>query len=222
MGAADVFEVEADHVLVATGARWTTDGIGRHRGTPIALAAGARLLSADNLFDAGETPPGRVLIYDDDHYYLGPVLALELRRRGHDVVFVTPAGRVGAWSAFTAEQSAACAALIEREVEIVPNRILEGVEEGCARAACVFTGRETRISADWVLPLTRREPNDGIYRDILAAVEAGSLKSLRRIGDCEAPGIIASAVYSGYRNALEMDETGELLSSEVRRERSHV
>ena len=222
MGAADVFEVVADHVLVATGARWTTDGVGRHRGTPIELAAGARLLSADNLLDAEETPPGRVLIYDDDHYYLGPVLALELRRRGHDVVFVTPAGRVGAWSAFTAEQSAACAALIEREVEIVPNRILEGVEEGCARAACVFTGRETRISADWVLPLTRREPNDGIYRDILAAAEAGSLKSLRRIGDCEAPGIIASAVYSGYRNALEMDETGELLSSEVRRERSHV
>ena len=220
MSAADVFEVEAEHVIVATGARWATDGVGRHRDTPLEVAAGARILSADRVLEGEEMPPGRALIYDDDHYYLGPVLALELRRRGNDVVLVTPAGRVGQWSAFTSEQDAACAALIRANVEIVTNRILEGVEEGRARAACVFTGRETTISADWVLPLTRREPSDGLYRDILAESKASPLKSVRRAGDCEAPGIIASAVYSGYRVAREMKGTGEPPSDEVRRERS--
>ena len=56
MGAADVFEVVADHVLVATGAIWTTDGIGRHRDLPIETAAGARVLSADRVLDGTETP----------------------------------------------------------------------------------------------------------------------------------------------------------------------
>ena len=220
MSTADVFEVESQHVIVATGARWATDGIGRHRDTPIDAAPGARVHSVDAVLEGEETPPGRVLIYDDDHYYLGPVLALELRRRGHDVVLMTPAGRVGQWSTFTWEQDSACAALIDADVEIVSDRILEGVEAGCARVACVFTGRETTISADWVLPLTQREPNDGLYRNILARSEASALKSVRRVGDCEAPGIIASAVYSGYRVAREMDATGEPLSDAVRRERS--
>lgn len=220
MNAADVCEVEAEHVIVATGARWATDGVGRHRDTALETATGARVVSADDLLEGKATPAGRALIYDDDHYYLGPVLALELRRRGLDVVLVTPAGRVGQWSAFTAEQDSACAALLERDVEILTNRILEGVEEECARASCVFTGRETRISADWVLPLTRREPNDGIYRDLLARREAGALESVRRIGDCEAPGIIASAVYSGHRVAREMSRAGDPLPDEVRRERA--
>ena len=221
MNAADALEVEAECVIVATGAQWATDGVGRHRDTPIERTPGARVLSVDDVLEGKETPPGRVLIYDDDHYYLGPVLALELRRRGLDVVLLTPAGRVGQWSAFTSEQDAACAALIDGNVEIVTNRILEGVEEGSARAACVFTGRETAISADWVLPITRREPNDGLYFGILARREVSRLESLRRVGDCEAPGIIATAVYSGYRIAREMNRPDGPLAEEVRRERTH-
>ena len=221
MSAEDVFEVEADHVVVATGAQWATDGVGRHRDIPIEIAAGARVLSADTVLRGEETPPGRVLIYDDDHYYLGPVLALELRRRKHDVVLVTPAGRVGQWSAFTSEQSATCAALIDAGVEIATNLILERVEDGCARAACVFSGREASIPADWVLPLTRREPNDALYRDLLAESEESPFQSLCRAGDCEAPGIIASAVYSGYRIAWEMGAAADALRSDyLRRERA--
>ncbi len=219
MSAADVFEVGARHVIVATGARWATDGVGRHRVTPIECADDARVVSADAVLDGEETPTGRVLIYDDDHYYLGPVLALALRRRGHDVVLLTPAGRAGQWSNYTSEQERTCAELLENNVEIVTNRVLEGVEAGLVRTSCVFTGEEASLSADWVLPLTRRDPNDGLYRDILARSEAGSLTSVRRIGDCEAPGIIASAVYSGYRTGLEMDASGAPPAVGTKRER---
>ena len=219
MNASDALEVGADHIIVATGARWTTDGVGRRRSTPFDVSAGALVVSADSVLEGSETPSGRALIFDDDHYYLGPVLALELRRRGRDVVIVTPAGRVGHWSSFTSEQDRTYAALIEENVEIVANRILEGAEPGLARTSCVFTGRELSIAADWVLPLTRREPNDRIYREILAERESGPFASIHRIGDCEAPGIIASAVYSAYRTATEMGASGGALSDETRRER---
>ena len=221
MNVPDALEVEADHIIVATGARWTTDGVGRKRATPFERSAGVPVLSVDSVLEGGETPPGRALIFDDDHYYLGPVLALELRRRGHDVVIVTPAGRVAHFSSFTSEQDCTYAALIEQQIEIVPNQILEGAERGRARTSCVFSGRETNISMDWVLPVTRREPNDGLYRDLLARSEANALKSVRRVGDCEAPGIIASAVYSGYRIGMEMDASGAPLSEETKRERFH-
>ena len=121
---------------------------------------------------------------------------------------------------WSAEQAKACSALIEGDVEIVTNRVLEGVEAGRVRSACVFTGRESTITADWVLPLTRREANDGLYFELLAREEPGRLKSVLRVGDCEAPGLIASAVYSGHRVARGMKETGEAPPDEVRRERA--
>ncbi len=38
-----------------------------------------------------------------------------------------------------------------------------------------------------------------------AAGAQGAPKSVRRIGDCEAPAIIAAAVYAGHRYARELD-----------------
>ena len=49
---------------------------------PIALAADADVLTPDDIM-AGRMPRGRdVLIYDDDHYYMGGVLAELLRKHG--------------------------------------------------------------------------------------------------------------------------------------------
>ena len=63
------------------------------------------------------------------------------------------------------------------------------------------------IAADWILPLTRREPHDALYHEVRAAIvedRTGAPKTVTRIGDCLAPGTIAAAVYGGYRAALEM------------------
>ncbi len=52
-------------------------------------------------------------------------------------------------------------------------------------------------------------PTDELYYDLerlMEAGQAGSTKSIRRIGDCEAPEPIASAVYSGRRYAMELDD----------------
>jgi dimethylamine/trimethylamine dehydrogenase len=64
------------------------------------------------------------------------------------------------------------------------------------------------MAADAVVMVTARQPNDGLYRalcDRLAAGTEGAPKSVRRIGDCEAPAIIATAVYAGHKLARELD-----------------
>lgn len=47
---------------------------------------------------------GPVVVFDDDHYYLGAVLAEKLRLDGLEVTLVTPADRVSAWTINTLEQ----------------------------------------------------------------------------------------------------------------------
>ena len=78
----------------------------------------AKLASAgDDLF-GGATLDGRVLIYDDDHYYLGGCLAEHLRNAGHAVTLVTPAPVVSSWTGYTHEQHRIQARLLELGVEL--------------------------------------------------------------------------------------------------------
>ena len=62
-----------EHVAIATGAFWRRDGVARFHLAPLALE-GATLFTPDDIMN-GARPQGRVLIYDDDHYYLGGILA---------------------------------------------------------------------------------------------------------------------------------------------------
>ena len=74
----DAEEVRAygfDHVVVATGARWRADCVGRWHTTPPALDPAVETLTPDDLM-AGRLPTGeRIVIFDDDHYYFGGVFA---------------------------------------------------------------------------------------------------------------------------------------------------
>ena len=88
-------------------------------------------------------------------------------------------------------------------VDIETNSALEALEPGLAHLACVFTGRERRVETSHVLMVTSRQPEDGLYSTL------EDTHDVVRIGDCLAPGTIASAVRSGHRYARELDESGE-------------
>ncbi|ANY08058.1 oxidoreductase [Pseudonocardia sp. HH130630-07] len=70
----DALAADVTSIVLATGARWRADGIGRYRSTPITgpadPAAGPRICTPDDLMD-GDVPDGDVLLFDDDHYYMG-------------------------------------------------------------------------------------------------------------------------------------------------------
>ena len=200
LGADDVLAAGAGHVAIATGATWRRDGFGRFRPAGIDdPGPGAQVFTPDDIM-AGRLPEGRVVLFDDDHYYMGAVVAERLHAEGLPVTLVTPEDKVAAWGSFTAEQIRTQRRLLELGVGIVTAHGLTAFDGGEAVLACAYTGREQRIAADSVVMVTARQPNDGLYRALQGRVE-----SLRRIGDCDAPAIIAAAVYAGHRYARELD-----------------
>jgi dimethylamine/trimethylamine dehydrogenase len=56
--------------------------------------------------------------------------------------------------------------------------------------------------------VTQRKTNDTLYNDLITGAGRDRAKlpfTLSRIGDCDAPAIIAAAVYAGHRYARELD-----------------
>ena len=75
LDAEEVASYGFDHVAVATGAAWRRDGVGRWRTHPIELDPALPVLTPDDLM-SGKRPEGEhVVIFDDDHYYMGGALA---------------------------------------------------------------------------------------------------------------------------------------------------
>ena len=206
-----VLDVGADHVAIATGAIWRRDGFGRFHPSGISeLGPEERVFTPDDIM-AGRLPEGRVLLYDDDHYYMGAVIAERLCAEGMSVTLVTPADKVAAWSVYTVEQVRTQRRLLELGVEIVTAHGLSAFDGREATNACAYTGRERQIEAEAVVMVTARKPNDTLYRALKERIERGTNgapRSLTRIGDCEAPAIIAAAVYSGHKLARELDARG--------------
>jgi dimethylamine/trimethylamine dehydrogenase len=211
MGAEEVRAFGADHVLVATGARWRRDGVGRWHTRPIAPLDADQVYTPDDVLE-GRCPAGEVVVFDDDHYYLGSVIALKLARAGVRVRYVTTEGRAGAWSQYTQEQDRTQRALIEEGVMIDVNLALAAFQACTATLACIYTGRTHQVPAAALVLVTARVSDESLYRDLVgenneARSGAGPQsrpESIRRIGDCLQPALIASAIYSGHRAAREL------------------
>jgi dimethylamine/trimethylamine dehydrogenase len=194
VSADEVREYGFDHVAIATGSRWRADGIGRRHTRPLPIE-GVDVLTPDDLF-AGARPAGdRVVLYDDDHYYLGGALAELLASDGRQVTLVTPAALVSEWSVNTMEQPRIHKRLVEAGVELLTAHDVVGVGGGEARLADTFTGRERAIPVDSLVLVTARLPNDELAREL----------GVTAVGDALAPGTIASAVWDGRRYAEELD-----------------
>ena len=67
MTAEDLLETGFPHVIVATGAKWRDDGVGRSLWEPISGHNLPHVFTPDDLM-AERIPEGQVVIYDDDHY----------------------------------------------------------------------------------------------------------------------------------------------------------
>jgi dimethylamine/trimethylamine dehydrogenase len=206
--AEEVLEYGFDHVAVATGCRWRADGVGRWHLRPIELE-GIQILTPDDVMAGTELNGGRVVVYDDDHYYLGGVVAEALARSGHAVTFVTPAARVSEWTVNTLEQVRIQRRMLEAGIEIVPSRVVDGASAGAVRTSCVYTSEVDEHAADALVLVTSRLPDDGVAADLVARAgewEAAGLTSVRAVGDALCPGTIAAAVWDGRRYAEQLGE----------------
>ena len=216
----NVLEFGSEHVIVATGAKWRKDGMGVNNTAPVPGSDGANVFTPEDIV-AGHKVAGPVVLFDDDHYYLGGVVAEKLRRDGHDVTLVTTAGCVSSWTENTLEQHRIQAGLLEMGVDIITNHNLSSVNDGEVEIACIYSERTRNIPAASVVMVTSRAPVNDLYLALTAdpaALEAAGIKSVRATGDCDAASTIALAVYDGHMAAREMDAPPENPDMPFRRE----
>ena len=220
LNAEDALSIGAGHIVVATGSVWRADGFGRYHEMPCEELGPADQIFTPNDIFAGRVPQGKVVLFDDDHYYLGSVLAEELVARGADVCFVTPENMVSAWGVMTDEQHRVQQRLLQLGVDIVTAHGLDGFDGSEARLSCVYTGHSRVIAADAVVLVTARTPTDELYKEIgqetarMTETESSEpIPTLDKIGDCDAPAIIAAAVYAGHRYARELGVDGVVSDS---------
>lgn len=207
LSADQILEFGFQNVCIATGSTWRRDGVSRQHVTPLPMDAAMPIYTPDDLM-AGLAPSGRVVLWDDDHYYMGGVLAELLVDKGCQVTLITTAQRVSDWTYNTLEHHTIHKRLAEMGVQIVLNRGVTRIEAGQVVSDCVFTGAEQVFEADALVMVASRDPVDALWQDLKARqgdwADAG-IASARVIGDAEAPGPIAWATYAGHRYARELD-----------------
>ncbi|MEE3326641.1 MAG: NADH:flavin oxidoreductase, partial [Myxococcota bacterium] len=199
LDAEQILEFGSDHVVLATGSTWRDTGVGHWHTEPIEGLENASIYTPDDLM-RGRLPKDTALIFDDEHYYMGGLLAEKLRQHDLDVTLVTPESKASFYTTNTEEHARIQAQLIEMGVELELNMGLESLEAGSATLACAYTGRTRSVEAHSIVLVTSRDPEDSLYRELQDQIP------ITRIGDCLAPSTIAAAVYSGHRFAREFEE----------------
>lgn len=210
LSAQDVLEYGIANVALATGSTWRGDGVGRAHKRPLKYLKNDRVMTPDHVMDgalATDKTDGPIVIFDDDRFYLGSVMAESAAATGRKVVFVTTASVVAPWSENTLEQGRIQGRLIELGVEIIPSHKLAGFENETLTIACTYSGIKRDIICDRLVLVTARLPKNDIWLDlqnVQTTWRDAGVSTVTRIGDCLAPGLIAAAVHSGHKFAREV------------------
>lgn len=187
----------ADHIAVATGARWTRR---LYSALEIAVAPldHPQVYTPEDVY-SGTVLGDRVLIFDYDNYYLGGVLSEHLAAQGKTVTYATPAGHASAWTFMTNELPFVYQALARRGVAIHTTTNLMGFDGASAAMQNLFNATPLEIDADSIVIVGHRESRDAVFEALVASETVGGVQpSLHLVGDALAPGAIVHAVHSGH------------------------
>jgi dimethylamine/trimethylamine dehydrogenase len=151
---------------------------------------------------------GPVVVFDDDHYYMGGILAEKLRADGHEVTLITPVGNVSQWTFYSEEQHRIEKQILEQGIDVIYHSNLISVDDGFVEITTVSIDRRQRVECGSLVLVTSRLPNESLYLDLVDKpenLEAAGIVTVTRIGDCLGPSTVANAVFSGHRYARELD-----------------
>jgi dimethylamine/trimethylamine dehydrogenase len=208
LDAEQILDFGFENVCIATGSHWRADGVSRQHVIPMPINPIMPVYTPDDIM-AGRLPTGHVTLYDDDHYYMGGVLAELLVQKGCTVTLVTPCAYVSDWTSNTLEQATIHRRLVEMGIDIQLNHGVVRIGADSVTTNCTYTDRTRDQATDAVVIVASRTPVDAVYEALKARqadwADAG-IKSVKLIGDANAPGPIAWATYAGHRFARELDE----------------
>jgi dimethylamine/trimethylamine dehydrogenase len=212
LSSGDVLTYGAELVVVATGSRWATDGMGAatHRPVDGADPSLPWVLTPEQLIVEGKRSPGdHVLVYDTDGYFMGATLAEKLARDGHRVTVVTSFSEVGPYMDYTGERIYMERTLHQLGVEIVTSHVLDRITPDGAEGHHTVVGeRRSEWAADATMLVTQRRSADDLYHNLCANRERAAdegIEGIYRVGDCHVPLMVLDAVFSGHRLAREID-----------------
>jgi dimethylamine/trimethylamine dehydrogenase len=167
-----------------------------------------------------------VIIVDNDGYFMGVSLAEKLASEGKKVTIMTPMGHIAPYMHFTLEAPNMHRKLHKLGVEIVTYHLPTKIEAGGVTATHVYDvdANEQTWEADATVLVTQRRSNEALFRELkdsvgLEALKAEGVEALYRIGDCEAPRLVADAIFSGHRLAREIDTDDPAVPLPFKRER---
>ena len=209
----EVLQLGSAHVVIATGARWARM-LYSPLELPLGTLQGPGVYTPDDIA-AGARPPGPIVVYDFDNYYMGSVLAEHLARGGERVSYVTPAGHASAWTIMSNEQPQVHRALDACGVRLFTLTRITGFSDGVALLAQQFTDAPASLECASLLIVGARFAHDELYQALSGRgeeLQAAGIRTLSRIGDALAPGAIVHAVYSGHRFARELDAAPSALA----------
>jgi|SRR5579872_237521 len=213
-----------EHVVIATGATWRTDGVGMTHPEGIKGSGQGHVFGPDHILQQKALPDGPVVVVDDDGYYMANVIAEKLRREGRSVYFVTASPEPAPFTKHTMERRNTLKRIYGLGIQVLPlHSVLEVFEQEIV-VTHAHTEVVTRLPCAAVVVVATRTPNDTLYQELVqdeSALRDSGILSVRSIGDCYVPSTIASAVWWGHRYARELD--GEPKATELfRRERSVI
>jgi dimethylamine/trimethylamine dehydrogenase len=203
----DILDFDFEHICFSTGSMWKKDGVGRVNLHPLDIHKNMNIFTPDDLL-GDKIVHGKIIIFDDDHYYMGSVLAEKLIKNGNEVTFVTPASNVSEWSLNTLDQPFIQKRLIELGVEIICNKFISKVKSNSVELTCKYTGMTNDMDTKNLLLVTSRYPLDNLYKSLSNddVKNHKYINSIDIIGDANAPAPIAWATYAGYNYAFNLDK----------------
>ena len=204
----DIVGLEHEHVVVATGARWTKMLFSTLE-FPVGELDGPAVFTPDDIA-AGVVPEGPVVVFDFDNYYMGGVLAEHLAKLGRQVSYVTTGGQASSWTLMTNELPLIHRALAKANVPIHTLQRVIAFDGEKLELAEIFSGVTRSMECKSLVIVGVRKPRDTLYQELDAHSEDlkdAGIASITRIGDAHAPGAIVHAVHSGHKYARELGAT---------------
>lgn len=225
----DCLEYGAERIVIATGAKWATDGTNWMTHDPIPgvdTVNNANQLVPEDVF-AGAEVGKNVVIVNYDPYYTCPSIAEKYAAAGSNVTIISTV-EVGAYMHYSLEGPNMHRRLHELGVKTIGESGVSKVDGTTVEYFNLWGDSSKReykgpgklprvkendthqtIEADTVIFITGRKSNDSLYRELKARKDewaANDVEDVWVIGDAEAPRIIADATFDGHRLAREIED----------------
>ncbi|WP_047553049.1 oxidoreductase [Methylotenera sp. G11] len=240
MTADDVLQYGADKVIIATGAKWNTDGTNclTHEAIPGADASLPDQLTPEQVMEGKKKIGKRVVILNADTYFMAPSLAEKLATDGHEVTIVSGV-HLANYMHFTLEYPNMMRRLHELHVEELGDHFCSRIEPGRLEIYNIWgdgskrtyrgpgvSPRDANTTHRWLefdslILVTGRHSECTLWNELKARESEwaeNDIKGIYLIGDAEAPRLIADATFTGHRVAREIEEANPQIAIPYKRE----